>query len=110
MGASWGRWGSMQCSLSVMCVRAAGSPRCSGFTFSQIGGMMWAMANVRMIKHEVIPDCESFEVRYPDGRPPQGSSQRWNVSAMAALGLASRLSQSPCLRGSRIPCNCAYIP
>jgi hypothetical protein len=78
-----------------MCVRVAGGPRCSGFTFSQIGGMMWAMANIRLIKHEVIPDCESFEVRYPDGRPSQGSSQRCNVSAMAALGLASRLSQAP---------------
>ena len=52
------------------------APRCSGFTFSQIGGMMWAMANIRLIKHEVIPDCGSFEVRYPDGRPSQGSSQR----------------------------------
>jgi hypothetical protein len=61
----------MQCSLSVMCVRAAGSPRCSGFTFSQIGGMMWAMANVRLIKHEAVPKCGSFEVRFPDRRPSQ---------------------------------------
>ena len=111
----WGRAGTApgtagRLSLSVMCVRVAGGPRCCGFTFSQIGGMMWAMANIRLIKHEVIPDCESFEVRYPDGRPSQGSSQRCNVSAMAALGLASRLSQSPCLRGSRILCNCVYIP
>ena len=73
----WGRAGTApgtagDCSLSVMCVRVAGGPRCCGFTFSQIGGMMWAMANVRMIKHEVIPDCGSFEVRHPDGRPSQG--------------------------------------
>ena len=27
------------------------------------------MANVRLIKHEVIPDCGSFEIRFPDGRP-----------------------------------------
>jgi hypothetical protein len=27
------------------------------------------MANVRLIKHEAIPDCGSFEVRYEDGRP-----------------------------------------
>jgi hypothetical protein len=24
---------------------------------------------VRLIKHEAIPGCGSFEVRYPDGRP-----------------------------------------
>jgi hypothetical protein len=29
------------------------------------------MPNVRLIKHEVIPDCGSFEVRFPDGRPSQ---------------------------------------
>jgi hypothetical protein len=29
----------------------------------------WGMPNVRLIKHEVIPDCGSFEVRFPDGRP-----------------------------------------
>ena len=27
------------------------------------------MANVRLIKHEVIPQCGSFEVRFEDGRP-----------------------------------------
>jgi hypothetical protein len=29
------------------------------------------MPNVRLIKHEVIPDCGSFEVRFSDGRPSQ---------------------------------------
>jgi hypothetical protein len=29
------------------------------------------MANVRLIKHEVVPKCGSFEVRFPDGRPSQ---------------------------------------
>ena len=24
---------------------------------------------VRVIKHEAVPDCGSFEVRFPDGRP-----------------------------------------
>ena len=24
---------------------------------------------IRLIKHEVVPDCGSFEVRYDDGRP-----------------------------------------
>jgi hypothetical protein len=24
---------------------------------------------IRIIKHEVIPDCGSYEVRFPDGRP-----------------------------------------
>jgi hypothetical protein len=27
------------------------------------------MTAVRLIKHEVIPKCGSFKVRYPDGRP-----------------------------------------
>ena len=26
-------------------------------------------ARVRIIKHEAVPDCGSFEVRYADGRP-----------------------------------------
>jgi len=26
------------------------------------------MANVRLIKHEAVPNCGSFEVRFPDGR------------------------------------------
>jgi hypothetical protein len=26
-------------------------------------------AQIRLIKHEVIPDCGSYEVRFPDGRP-----------------------------------------
>ena len=29
------------------------------------------MSAVRIIKHEAVPDCGSFEVRYPDGRPSQ---------------------------------------
>ena len=24
---------------------------------------------IRIIKHEVVPDCGSYEVRFPDGRP-----------------------------------------
>ena len=31
----------------------------------------WGMANVRLIRHEGIPSCGSFEVRFPDGRPSQ---------------------------------------
>jgi hypothetical protein len=27
------------------------------------------MKRVQLIKHEVIPDCGSFEIRFPDGRP-----------------------------------------
>ena len=27
------------------------------------------MPTVRLIKHEVIPNCGSFEVRFPDGAP-----------------------------------------
>jgi hypothetical protein len=26
------------------------------------------MANVRLIRHEAVPKCGSFEVRFPDGR------------------------------------------
>ena len=28
----------------------------------------YGMANVRLIKHEAVPNCGSFEVRFPDGR------------------------------------------
>ena len=28
-------------------------------------------ARVRIIKHEVVPQCGSFEVRFADGRPSQ---------------------------------------
>jgi hypothetical protein len=24
---------------------------------------------IRLIKHEAVPDCGSYELRYPDGRP-----------------------------------------
>jgi hypothetical protein len=27
------------------------------------------MTNVRLIRHEAVPKCGSFEVRFPDGRP-----------------------------------------
>ena len=26
-------------------------------------------SQIRLIKHEVIPDCGSYEVRFPDSRP-----------------------------------------
>ena len=29
------------------------------------------MANVRLIKHEAVPKCGSFEVRFSDGRPSE---------------------------------------
>jgi hypothetical protein len=27
------------------------------------------MANVRLIKHEAVPNCGSYEIHFPDGRP-----------------------------------------
>ena len=27
------------------------------------------MNNIRLIKHEAVPGCGSYEVRFPDGRP-----------------------------------------
>jgi hypothetical protein len=27
------------------------------------------MPNVRLIRHEAVPKCGSYEVRFPDGRP-----------------------------------------
>ena len=27
------------------------------------------MARIRIIKHEAVPDCGSYEVAFPDGRP-----------------------------------------
>jgi hypothetical protein len=29
----------------------------------------WGMTDVRLIKHEAVPQCGSYEVRYTDGRP-----------------------------------------
>ena len=29
----------------------------------------WGMTSVRLIKHEVVPECGSYEVRFPDDRP-----------------------------------------
>jgi hypothetical protein len=31
------------------------------------------MADIRIIKHEAVPKCGSFEVRFSDGRPSQYS-------------------------------------
>jgi hypothetical protein len=28
-----------------------------------------SVTNVRIIKHEAVPHCGSYEVRFPDGRP-----------------------------------------
>ena len=28
-----------------------------------------ACLKIRIIKHEAVPDCGSYEVRFPDGRP-----------------------------------------
>jgi hypothetical protein len=44
------------------------------------------MANVRLIKHEVIPQCGSFEVRYSDGRPSYGMTCRAAVSGGGGAG------------------------
>jgi len=38
--------------------------RSGGFPPGPIGGIM-----IRLIKHEAVPNCGSFEVRFPDGRP-----------------------------------------
>jgi len=27
------------------------------------------MTDVRLIKHEAVPNCGSYEIRFPDGRP-----------------------------------------
>jgi hypothetical protein len=39
---------------------------------------------VRIIKHEAVPDCGSFEVRYPDDRPSQDDlpSRRLNPNTL----------------------------
>ena len=29
----------------------------------------WGMPSVRLIKHEAVPHCGSFEIRFPDDRP-----------------------------------------
>jgi hypothetical protein len=32
------------------------------------------MADIRIIKHEAVPNCGSFEVRFSDGRPSRIST------------------------------------
>jgi len=29
----------------------------------------WGMPKVRLIKHEAVPNCGSYEIRFPDDRP-----------------------------------------
>jgi hypothetical protein len=41
------------------------------FTSRQIGGIIDGMSTVRLIKHEAVPRCGSFEVRFSDGSPSQ---------------------------------------
>jgi len=36
----------------------------------QSAAQSWAMADcIRIVPHEAVPKCGSFEVRFPDGRP-----------------------------------------
>ena len=40
-----------------------------GFTFGPFGATMARMTSIRLLKHEAVPDCGSFEVRFSDRRP-----------------------------------------
>jgi len=61
------------------------------------------MANVRLIKHEVVSKCGSYEVRFPDGRPsrffywddiPGRRLHRKAVDSATALHAAKTLAQA----------------
>jgi hypothetical protein len=51
-----------------MCSRVPLAPSSSGFTISQIGAIR-GHANVRLIRHEAVPKCGSYEVRFLAGKP-----------------------------------------
>jgi hypothetical protein len=48
------------------------------------------MANVRLIEHEVIPKCGSFEVRFADGRPRQDLAGSETALEQAKIYASSR--------------------
>ena len=61
------------------------------------------MASVRLIKHEVIPDCGSYEVRYDDGTPsrffhfdniPSRRTRPEQMTGAQALELAKALARA----------------
>jgi len=55
---------------------------------------------IRLIKHEVIPNCGSYEVRYSDGRP----SRYFYWDDLPGRGLPYQEHLSICQRPRRQPC------
>ena len=43
------------------------------------------MTNIRLIKHEAIPDCGSYEVHFPDGQRPRTTTLRATGSTTGQL-------------------------
>jgi hypothetical protein len=52
---------------NLICCKRRGVA-CEGCIFLKNFDHCWGMA-IRLIKHEAVPMCGSFEVRFPDGRP-----------------------------------------
>jgi hypothetical protein len=56
---------------------------------------------IRLIKHEAVPDCGSYEIRYPDGRPSRyfyfadlpGRRLRSDVADRAVAEMFARAEQ-----------------
>jgi len=57
------------------------------------------MADIRIIKHEAVPKCGSFEVRFSDGRP----SQYFYWEDLPGRRLRSDLVTSDWSRQKRLP-------
>jgi hypothetical protein len=56
---------------------------------------------IRIIKHEAVPLCGSFEVRFPDGRP----SQYFYFDDMPGHRMRPNLvDRATARRGSRVSC------
>lgn len=65
------------------------------------------MANVRLIKHEAVPKCGSFEVRFRDGRRseffywddiPERRLMPEQIGSEAALEQATTFARAACDR------------
>ncbi len=54
-------------------------------------------ARIRIIKHEAVPDCGSFEVRYADGRP----SRFWYWDDIPGRRLRPEMTQEAALEAAK---------
>jgi hypothetical protein len=58
---------------------------------------------IRIIKHEAVPKCGSYEVRYSDGRPSK-------LHCLMLSAMMPSITMTPdSRRASKIACDCAPI-